>query len=145
VSNAPSTKYALRLKNKFPKIKPCIDEVRSQISTFVSITIELPGVDEIIRDCPIYFIYEKSAVYQGHWDNGEPHGYGRVVYSDFSYYEGLFSHSEPCTFITPEHHEDSIYIFPDGTYYRGEFMNSKFSGKGVLIKENCMKISGHFK
>jgi len=68
------------------------------------------------------------------------------VYTDKSYYEGLFKEGQPCTFMKPDHHEDSIYVFPDGSYYRGEFNNSKFEGKGVLVSgDGKMKVSGQFK
>ncbi len=90
-------------------------------------------------------MYEKSAVYQGHWKEGQPHGYGRILYKDFSYYEGLVVEAEPNTFITPTHHEDSFYIFKDGSYYRGEFKDAKFHGKGLLVTQNTsVRVAGDF-
>lgn len=80
----------------------------------------------MLKDCPIYFIYEKSAVYQGHWKEGMPHGYGRILFRDFSYYEGLVVDGDPDTLVNSTHHEDGLYVFADGSYYRGEFKKAKF-------------------
>lgn len=40
----------------------------------------------MIKDTPVYFIHNKSTIYQGHWKKGLPNGYAKILYPDFSYY-----------------------------------------------------------
>ena len=34
-------------------------------------------------------------IYEGNFENGKPHGYGRVIYNDTTTFEGLFNNSVP--------------------------------------------------
>jgi hypothetical protein len=35
-----------------------------------------------VKETPVYYIHHKDTFYQGHWKEGLPHGYGRVLYPD---------------------------------------------------------------
>jgi hypothetical protein len=97
-----------------------------------------------IKETPIYYLNSLKAFYQGFWNNGLPHGEGRILYPDGSYYEGRIVNGELDT--GKKNSEEGIYIFKDSSYYIGGFKNSKFSGKGNLVTINEeMSILGEFK
>ena len=40
-------------------------------------------------------VYADGNVYEGAWDNGRAHGYGRIVYAHGGHYEGSFENDVP--------------------------------------------------
>lgn len=76
-----------------------------------------------------YLILHKSALYEGEWFQGQPHGRGKLYYANGSYFEGEFNQGvADC--------EDGIFIYPDGSYYVGEVRNSTANGRGTLVYGN---------
>lgn len=86
-----------------------------------------------------HYITEKQAYYDGYWLNGVPHGFGRMYYDDRCYYEGTFSRGEPDS-------KDGLYVYPDGSTYRGEVRCSMANGRGTLsIANGLMEYTGDWK
>lgn len=64
-----------------------------------------------------------SIFYKGGWENGKQHGKGEVFTKSGIYFLGEFSYgSAECS--------DGLVIFPDGSYYRGGFIDNHFQGQG---------------
>lgn len=57
-----------------------------------------------------YYIKCRETHYQGNWFQGMPHGKGRAIYPDGSYYIGNFKDGEA-------EDEKGILFFPNGAYY----------------------------
>lgn len=67
---------------------------------------------------PPYFVNRYGAFYLGEWKDGQPHGLGKLLYPNGSYFEGPFIKGS----VTGN---DGLYIYPDGSYKRGSVDNGK--------------------
>ena len=71
----------------------------------------------------------KGMCYDGEWKAGVPHGYGRAFYAKGGYFQGYFRNGvADCS--------DGIFIYPDGTFYRGQIRDSSANGHGMLVYRN---------
>lgn len=77
-------------------------------------------------DLPPYELIGKGVVYLGQWKDGAPHGFGRVFYNKGGYFQGSFD----CGMAMCS---DGIFIYPDGTFYRGQIKDSSANGTGILV------------
>lgn len=67
--------------------------------------------------------------YDGEWRAGVPHGYGKAYYSNGGYFQGYFKNGvADCV--------DGIFVYPDGTFYRGNIRDSSANGHGTLVYKN---------
>lgn len=65
-----------------------------------------------------------------------PHGHGKMYFDDRCYFEGGFVNGE-------SNCKDGLYVYPDGSYYRGEVVNSVAHGYGKLVlAQNLMSYTG---
>jgi len=115
------------------------------------------------------FVFDHGATYEGEVKDDKYDGYGKEVYSDGSYYEGEFKngkyaghgkkYSSDGNLIDVYKDGEIIkvgcvegdcqngtgkYIVSDGNYYKGEFKNGKYNGKGILYIENKKTADGRF-
>lgn len=68
-----------------------------------------------------YYLFNYVAYYEGEWQNGLPHGAGRLIYDDGSIYEGCFREgSAEC--------RRALFIRENGNYYKGEVKMNKAEG-----------------
>ena len=68
---------------------------------------------------------------------GVPHGYGKAYYSNGGYFQGYFKNGvADCV--------DGIFVYPDGTFYRGDIRDSSANGHGTLVYKNGEMIFYHF-
>ena len=72
-----------------------------------------------------YFIRHAQCYYIGEWKDALPHGQGTAIYRDGSYYHGQFTQGEA-------HDKNGLLILPNGAYYKGETVDSKIDGRGVM-------------
>lgn len=72
-----------------------------------------------------FYLFESNAYYEGEWQDALPHGQGRMQFDSGALYEGGFNRG---LFES----ELALYIFPDGSYYKGSFFAGKAEGKGHL-------------
>ena len=72
---------------------------------------------------PIFYILKQRVYYAGQWLDGLPHGKGKVYFSNGCFFEGQFTRGEA-------QGDDSIFVYSDGSYYRGAFKNSVKEGFG---------------
>jgi hypothetical protein len=59
-----------------------------------------------------YYIKSRDTHYQGNWMQGLPHGKGRAIYPNGTYYIGKFQDGEA-------EDDKGILIFPNGAIYEG--------------------------
>ena len=83
------------------------------------------------------FKYKKSGnVYSGSWKYGVKHGYGEFIFNDTkmkiagNWENGKINHGK--------------WIFPNGTYFEGPFVNNYPQGKGVWHFINGNVVKGNF-
>ena len=50
--------------------------------------------------------------YMGEWKDGEPHGFGEMIFNNGTYYRGPFSKGNPDG-------DEGYFVFTDGSYKRG--------------------------
>lgn len=74
-------------------------------------------------------LINKGIIYDGEWRNGLPHGYGQVIYINGGYFQGYFDNGVSLC-------NDGIFIYPDGTFYRGQIKDSSANGNGILVYKN---------
>ncbi len=73
---------------------------------------------------PLYeLVAMPGCFYEGEWEKGKQHGKGKVYATNGIYFEGEFDQGL-ATGI------DGLLVYPDGSYYRGEFSQNSFNGKG---------------
>ena len=84
------------------------------------------------------FKYKKSGnVYSGSWKYGVKHGYGEFIFNDTkmkiagNWENGKINHGK--------------WIFPNGTYFEGPFVNNYPQGEGVWHFINGNVVKGNFK
>jgi hypothetical protein len=76
-----------------------------------------------------YELKNKGMCYEGEWKGGVPHGAGRAFYANGGYFQGYFKNGvADCS--------DGIFIYPDGTFYRGNIRDSSANGYGMLVFKN---------
>lgn len=109
----------------------------------------------------IYVFENKFFRYEGQWEKGEKHGFGKLLLQDGTYYEGQFTHGEitghgfkyfastKCTykgqFLRGEMHGKGVLQYPDGAQYDGTFLHNKKNGYGVMkTKEPHQIYEGGF-
>ena len=67
-----------------------------------------------------------SIFYKGGWENGKQHGKGEVITKSGIYFLGEFVYgTAECS--------DGLVVFPDGSYYRGAFIDNQFHGTGRFV------------
>lgn len=88
-----------------------------------------------------YYKNEKESIYEGDVYDGEAHGYGeyKYKYNDDTgcdicrgYYEYDYQHGY------------GEQYYSDGSYYKGEFKNNRYDGKGLIVYENGNTFEGDF-
>jgi hypothetical protein len=80
-----------------------------------------------------FYIFNWNAYYDGEWKDGLPHGQGRLYYDCGSLYEGPLNKGV----IDGEH---GLYIFPNGSYYKGAFRNDAAHGNGIYKSEDVYYV-----
>lgn len=72
-------------------------------------------------------VYELATMpgcfYHGEWKNGRPYGMGKIYGVNGIYFEGGFINGV----VTCKY---GVFIYPDGSYYKGMFKDNKFHGPG---------------
>ena len=108
-----------------PKVGGIIEEILSRQNTIKPFQKDsLTGTDLMP-----YELIGKGIVYYGQWKYGVPHGFGRVFYNQGGYFQGTFNNGiAMCS--------DGIFIYPDGTFYRGQIKDSSANGTGILVYRN---------
>jgi hypothetical protein len=77
--------------------------------------------------------------YDGEWRNGRPHGAGKIYGKNGIFFEGGFVAGVATC-------EDGLFIFPDGSHYRGHFRDNTFHGVGrFYYKYNGYTYMGDFR
>ena len=76
----------------------------------------------------MYYLFQYAAYYDGEWENGLPHGFGRLIYDDGSIYEG-------CFFYGTAECRDALFVKNNGSFYKGAIKSNKANGFGVLNLE----------
>ena len=67
-----------------------------------------------------------SIFYKGGWENGKQHGKGEVITKSGIYFLGEFVYgTAECS--------DGLVVFPDGSHYRGAFVDNQFHGTGRFV------------
>lgn len=75
----------------------------------------------------------KEIIYEGAWQNGLKHGFGKQVYSPVEYYEGNWNAGNK---------SGAGQHFRDGNVYRGDWLNGKRHGKGEFQTKEGVVYSG---
>lgn len=110
---------------------------------------------------PIWLDKEKKVLYKGKWNlNLKPHGFGVLIKSDGSRFEGFFTdgrlHGYGRYFtIKGEFFEGQfkhgvasgygLFIHPDGNIYKGDWHNDKTDGDGVEFFQDGSTFQGKFR
>ena len=81
-------------------------------------------------------IYKDGTEYTGKWNNGLPHGYGKLTHPNGSYYKGHFNDGDRHGQGTYESHEE---------LYTGEFREDLYDGQGLLKVKDKYEYKGEFK
>ena len=68
------------------------------------------------------YVWNDGTYYEGEWRDGDMHGHGKRTFDDGAYYIGDFVHDE-C-------HGRGKYVYDDGTYYEGEWRDGEKHGNG---------------
>ena len=77
--------------------------------------------------------------YEGEWARKKPHGKGVIKFDDGWYFEGYLKNGQI-------EGKDCLFIYPDGSYYRGGFKAGVKSGEGKFVHVNNNVIyTGHWK
>ena len=104
-------------------------------------TITLVGdfVDSRLNGDVTYF-YKNGASYEGGYENGLPHGVGKLVYANGDIYEGEF--------VCGEMSGVGRYTFADQSVYQGEFLSNFANGSGsytyTALSGKSVTVSGKF-
>ena len=109
---------------------------------------------------PIWLNKDKKVAYMGFWNLAlKPNGYGILIKSDGSRYEGFFVNGQlngrgryftsKGEFFEGEFRSGTasgmgIFIHPDGNVYKGEWHNDKTDGEGVEIFADGSTFHGEF-
>ena len=66
-------------------------------------------------------MFTSGAEYEGAWDNGKMHGFGKMVYPDGTLYEGNWDQNLM--------HGEGLYVDQDKVTWQGIFVNGSFESK----------------
>ena len=108
------------------------------------------------------FIYkDNKTIFYGEFNyKGEKHGYGILILSDSSVYEGNFIYDKingngKITYLNGSYYEGNFvncnkegkgnFYFNDGTFYTGNFINNNIEGYGIIKFNNGKSYRGQFK
>jgi len=110
---------------------------------------------------PIWLNKEKKVAYMGFWNLSlKPNGYGILIKSDGSRYEGYFTNGQlngrgryftakgeffEGNFKSGTASGLGIFIHPDGNVYRGDWHNDKTDGEGEEVFADNSTFQGSFK
>ena len=110
---------------------------------------------------PIWLNKEKKVAYMGFWNLSlKPNGYGILIKSDGSRYEGYFTNGQlngrgryftskgeffEGNFKSGTASGLGIFIHPDGNVYKGDWHNDKTDGEGQEVFADNSKFQGNFK
>ena len=84
-----------------------------------------------------YYVFHLFAYYDGEWLNGNLNGLGTLYYDNGALLEGIFKDG-----IMDCH--KALFIFPDGSFYKGSIKGEQANGHGVL-KAKGMVYEGKWK
>lgn len=103
--------------------------------------------------------YNGKGVYQGYWENGRRHGEGMFTYPNGDVYsgwwrfgekEGTGSYLNKTTgmklygqWVNGEM-KTGRWIYPNGTYFEGNFVNNKPQGEGTWYFKNGNVMKGNY-
>jgi hypothetical protein len=76
-------------------------------------------------------------LYEGFWYNNFPHGMGRQIYSNGTYYVGEF--------MAGIKEGNGKLVWQDGSEYEGSFKNNVFEGEGTYKWANLNYYQGTFR
>ena len=103
--------------------------------------------------------YNGKGAYQGYWENGRRHGEGVFTYINGDVYSGWWRFGEKEGTGTYAQKSTGMklfgewkngeiksgkWIYPNGTYYEGDFANNKPDGKGVWFFKNGNIMNGRY-
>jgi len=92
--------------------------------------------------------YKEKGVYLGYWENGQRHGEGVFTYPNKDTYSGWWKYGKkegPGTYTFSETGMKFVgtwtgsefargkWVFPNGTYFEGEFSKNQPKGKGKWV------------
>jgi len=81
-------------------------------------------------------IYQNKDVYSGKWKNGEKDGKGTYVFFETGMkYVGEFKNGQMVT---------GKWLYPDGSFFQGNFDNNKPKGKGCWNFANGNTVDGDY-
>jgi radial spoke head protein 1 len=104
-------------------------------------------------------IYNGKGTYQGYWENGRRHGEGMFTYPNGDIYSGWwrFGNKEGTGSYLNKTTGMKLYgqwaegemktgrwIYPNGTYYEGEFVGNKPNGSGTWYFKNGNEMHGSY-
>ena len=69
-----------------------------------------------------------SGVYEGDWENGLRHGFGKFTWNNGDTYSGVWDNDK--------RHGQGIYIWNDGSKYKGNYSHGIRSGYGIYYYTN---------
>ena len=61
----------------------------------------------------------------GAWRHDSPNGFGKEVYPDGGYYEGMF--------VNGQKQGEGVLVFFNGEMYQGQFNHDTMHGKGIYV------------
>jgi hypothetical protein len=79
----------------------------------------------------------KTRTYDGEWIQDQPHGQGRVVWSNGAIYTGQFQFGK--------YHGLGVYVWPSGKKFVGRWENGIKNGHGLYTWPNGKKYDGEYK
>ena len=80
---------------------------------------------------------KENFYYKGSFEDGFPHGYGKMHYDDSSKYDGYWKYGKQ--------EGEGAYVFPCGDEYLGEFKENQINGEGVILLTNGTSYVGIWK
>ena len=82
-------------------------------------------------------VFNGKSMYEGYFQDGKCHGYGRGITGAGEVYQGGFNEDQM--------DGDGFFHWPDGRIYEGEFNGGKRHGKGKFFWTNGQVYEGDFK
>jgi radial spoke head protein 1 len=104
-------------------------------------------------------IYKDKGEYYGQWENGLKHGEGTYTYANKDSYSGWwqfgkkhgrgnYTYSDTGMRLVGEWKDNKLvkgrWIFPNGTYYEGEFENNKPTKTGTWYFKDGNNLQGNY-
>jgi hypothetical protein len=81
-------------------------------------------------------VYSGVGEYEGHFENGVPHGQGTLTYEDGAVYKGEWVNDMPSG--------HGVMTFASGDVYDGEWVNNEMSGRGVMTHASGRVYDGEW-